>query len=167
MGQLWSLRGGGTAFRQFADDTLLILLVLLHPSNLVEVDVGRAIVDRPPAHQLDQGRDQGSAFLGQGVDDLPSVCGVWLLGDDAAALEPVESISQDVGRYAFGRGEELLKIVLLYESHIAHDQEAPFIAQQIQGTANRAARPPRICIEHHSLFFLHESLALCKELTRP
>ena len=126
--EFWVLRSGGTPFRQLAYEALPISCILLNLPNLVEIKVGRALVDRSPARQLYEDRDQGNALLRQRVDDLSPVLGVGLLGDDTAVLKSLEPIGQDISRYTLVRGEELLEVALPPEDHVTHDQQAPLVA---------------------------------------
>jgi len=71
--------------------------------------------------------------------------------DDARLGERLEAGRQDVRRDAFLRVGELGERPLAREQQIAHDEEAPRVAEQLEGEVDGAARA--------SIGSLHESLA--------
>jgi hypothetical protein len=60
--------------------------------------------------------------------------------DQPAALEPLESIRQDVAGDSLRRREELSETTFVVEQQIANDEERPPVADQIERTGDRTSR---------------------------
>jgi len=67
-----------------------------------------------------------------------AVGGVRVLLDDSRFVQPAEPVGQDVRGNPLARGKKLVERVPALEHQVAHDQQRPGIAQQVQRDADRA-----------------------------
>jgi hypothetical protein len=75
--------------------------------------------------------------------------------NQATTLQQLQSTREDIGRDILWGGEKLLKFGAAGQ-HISHNQQAPTIANQIQGASYRTLRSPRF-----ELFFvIHRSFKI-------
>ena len=80
--------------------------------------------------------------------------GVAVSCDQAAAFEPGQPFRQNVAGNALGRVEELGEAALVVQQQVAHHEQGPAVADQVEGAGYRArgteppcrrARAPRLC----------------------
>src|SRR5262249_46633212 len=80
------------------------------------------------AQEFDEAGTRGA----QPVSVPPLIRRVWRFLDPALLAQGVQPGRQDVGGYPFGRAQELVEIPLAAHE-VAHDQQRPAIADDVQG----------------------------------
>ena len=94
------------------------------------------VLETPRGKRAD-GATKIAAFVGQTVLESPRVLAVGGAGDEALTFEAFESVGEDVGGDVLGGGEEL-RIASFSAQEVAHQQEGPSIADDVEGAGDRA-----------------------------
>ena len=99
--------------------------------------LGAGEVGEAPAGEGDEDVAQGLAGGGELVVEASAVLLIGGLGDEALLVEVLEAVGEDVGGDAFGGGEEFIE-ALLAEEEIAHDEDGPAVAEEVERARDRA-----------------------------
>jgi hypothetical protein len=98
------------------------------------------LVPRAPDKHLKQYGSEGNSLLREAVVCTSAVIGSGFMNENAASLELLQSIRQDVGGNAFTGALELAKGAVATHHHVPHDKERPTITKEIEGDADGTSR---------------------------
>src|SRR5258706_110466 len=91
-----------------------------------------------PADNLPEHREQLGALPGQAVLMANRIALIGLLRHQAGFFQPFQPVSQDVGGNALVRLHEFPVQALAHEKQVAHHQQRPLVAQNVQGVGDGA-----------------------------
>ena len=104
---------------------------------------GTGHVKLAPAYQLAEDRCEIPSSRRRVILVARRVLGVLPPCDQPAALEPIESIRQDVARNPLRRRKEFRKAMFVIQKQIANDQQCPPVTNKIKRTCDWARRTQR------------------------
>src|SRR6266704_277072 len=91
-----------------------------------------------PASDLPEHREKLGALPGQAVLMANRIAMVALLRHQAGFFQPFQPVSQDVGGNALARLHEFPVQALAQEKQVAHYEQRPLVAQNVQGVGDGA-----------------------------
>lgn len=93
-----------------------------------------------PMDHFDEDGAEFEAFIGEVVFVAGGIVLIGFGLDEAEALHAFEAVGEDVGGDVLGGIGELVVAGLAEPDHVADDEQGPFVADQIEGSADRAGR---------------------------
>jgi hypothetical protein len=95
---------------------------------------------RTPDKHLKQYGSEGDALLCEAVMRAAAIVGSGFMNENAAGLELLQSVREDVGGNALAGALELAKRTVAAHHHVSNDEERPPIPKKIEGNADGASR---------------------------
>jgi len=102
------------------------------------------VVLHAPADQFNHYGQQIESFVCRFVDDTLGLGRIAPPGDHPRGFEQLQSARENVRRDRFVARQQLLEVALARHDDVAEHHQRPLVADEVEGTGNRAIGSPRL-----------------------
>ena len=110
-----------------------------------------------PHHHFGKNRREVDSFCGERINHFSAVGSVSFRGDNSVGFQTAQAVRQNIAGDFFIGLQEFVKAAVSANHHVSQDQERPAISQHLDGSIERAARPPlgrRLLFRHRGMVAL-------------